>query len=428
MRTRATAAWLWAGMIAAVIIATSSPVAAAERVVRGNWVGSWSSAPTEPMFPVSRTAYQTNPGITRQTVREAVQITLGGDRLRVRLSNAHGSTPLEIGAASVGLAVGDGAAVQAGSLRRLTFGGEPKTTIPPGAFVLSDPVELSAPDFSRLAISVYAPNATGALTWHYIENTPTPTHFSPPGDFTGEARMPVRASSAPGSYGLLLSGVDVEAPQDAAAIVVIGDSISDGGRSEGGVGESWPSHLARRALSNPRGARLTVLNQAIAGNALLADLVGSNGLARFDRDVVAQPGAKFVIAALAINDLIEPSWLNRASLEASAEQVIVGLRQLVDRSHSAGLKIYGGTVTPGIPGLHQSPDWTAATEAKRQVINRWIRTSGAFDGVIDFDDAVRDPAQPDRLRPEYADPRLSVHTNPAGAKAMADAIDLALFR
>ena len=406
--------------------ASAQPIEAASSAAK-HWIGSWYSAPVWPEFPDSSTTRLRNRGVDNQTIREIAYLSLGGDSIRVRLSNAHGGRPLRVGAASVGLPTEqDASRLAPRSIHPLTFGGQGAVEIPPGAFVLSDPVGLTVSDNGRVSVSVFFPERTGALTWHYSKPTAIPSYISTAGDHTRDVALPVESTSAPGQFVYVVNGVEVEAPTGVGAIVVIGDSISDGGRSDGGAVNSWPSYLSRRLLTS--GHRIAVVNAATAGGALLSDLVGDSGLARFDRDVIAQPGVRWVVASLGINDLIEPQWLNMPEHNVTSAQMIQGMRQLIARAHGAGLKIYGSTITPGIIPLG-IPDQAFAQhlESVRQQVNAWIRTSGEYDAVIDFDRVVRDPSQPTRIIPSITEHGLSVHTNPEGARLMAESVDLSLF-
>jgi lysophospholipase L1-like esterase len=293
--------------------------------------------------------------------------------------------------------------------------------------VLSDPVELAVPRFTRLAVSIYLPGGEGRVNLHrYGQQT---AYISPPGDLTAAASLPTEQTSL---SRFVLSGVQVLAPGRAGAVIAFGDSLADGFGSTPDADRRWPDRLAQRLASRGGRLRLGVVNAGYFGNRLLHDGAhpdfghfALNALARFDRDVLAQPGARFVIVQEGINDIGQPELLGRPDEAVTAEAIIAGLEQLIARAHAAGLAIIGGTLSP-FEGAPYPGYGTPAGEAKRQAVNRWIRTGKAFDAVIDFDAAVRDPGHPTRLLPVY-DSGDALHLNDAGYQAMADAVDLRLF-
>lgn len=380
-----------------------------------HWVGTWSASMQGQFSFAGRTL--PNEGFDNQTVRMIVRTTIAGHRARVRLSNAFGTAPLVIGAAHIAIRSSAGAIVPA-SDRTLTFSGKPSITIPPGALVLSDPAELEVPQLGDLAVSVYVPGKTGSPTWH--STGLHTTYLAGPGDFTGKTNIP-DASKQPSWY--WLAGVDVTAPRGTGAVVAFGDSITDGARSTVDADRSWPSDLAQRLLARPgHPAPLAVLNAGISGNRILHDVVGPNALERFDRDALLPSGVEDVIVLESINDIGFSSIPGGADQAVSADDLIAGLRQLIERAHVRGIRVFGGTLTPFDGATYYSPEG----ETKREAVNSWIRTGGAFDGVIDFDAAVRDPDHPTKVLPAY-DSGDHLHPNDAGYKAMADAIDLSLF-
>jgi lysophospholipase L1-like esterase len=303
----------------------------------------------------------------------------------------------------------------------LTFGGDPSITIPPGALVVSDPVELEVPDRGDLAVSIFVPENTGPATWHFLGQQTS--FISPPGDFTASAVMPVSSTTLARFW---LAGVDVTASEHTGVIVAIGESVVDGAQSTVNANARWTDQLARRLLAQPGHRAMGVLNEGLAGNRLLHDSLGPNALARFDRDVLAQTGVTHVIVQAGGNDIFT---LNPVE-EVTVEQVIQGHRQLIERAHSKGLRIFGCTLTP-VEGFLQPgtpfPVFTPAKEVKRQAVNAWIRTSGEYDGVIDFDRVLRDPTAPTKIRALY-DSGDHGHPNDLGYNALANAIDLRLFR
>jgi lysophospholipase L1-like esterase len=350
-----------------------------------------------------------------QTLRQIVHVSLGGDRVRVVLSNAFGTIPLEVGAAHIALRDKE-AAIQTKSGRALTFGGRSSTFIAAGAVAISDPVALTLPAASDLAIDLYLPGDTAAST------SPLTTHqgalqlnyISGEGNHAGEA---VFADAATTQQWFFLSRVEVAASEQSGAVVAFGDSITDGTRSTPNTNNRWPDEFARRLAAQK--IPLGVLNQGIAGNRVLCDGAGVSALARFDRDVLAQTGAKYVVVLESINDI----GIGRSNPIPSAEDLIAAHRQLIERAHAHGLRIYGATLTP----FEGAAYFSAEGEAKRQAVNQFIREGKAYDGVIDFDKAVRDPDAPSKIQQKY-NPGDNLHMNDAGYQAMAAAIDLGLFK
>jgi lysophospholipase L1-like esterase len=414
-------------LVVAFVVATISmePAAFAATGIKradGNdqWVGTWSTALHQP----NPGAGLTNAGFENQTLRQIVHISVGGNRVRVRLST-FGANALVIGAARIAIRE-QGPAIVPGSDRPLTFGGQSSITIPPGAPVLSDPVDLDVSALGDLAVSIYVPESTGPATWHFAAMQTS--YVSPSGDFTGTAIMPVDSTRQAWFW---LAGVEVMGPKQTGAIVTFGDSITDSANSTPNTNNRWPDHLARRLVAQP-GQKTSVLNTGLAGNQLLHEIIAVNALARFDTDALTQTGVTHVIVMMGNND-IGVNWSGGVfpSNEVTAGQIIQGQKQLIQRAHARGLKIYGGTLTPfegaGInlgPGGF-FPYFSPANEAKRQAVNAWIR-SGEYDAVIDFDQVLRDPNSPTRLLALY-DSGDHLHPNDAGYKAMADAIDLKLF-
>jgi lysophospholipase L1-like esterase len=383
---------------------------------REQWVGTWGNALHQPDLGVPGL---NNSGFNNQTLRQIVHVSVGGAHVRVRLST-FGASGLVIGAATIALSA-TGASTVPGSDRTLTFGGDPSITIPPGALVVSDPVELEVPDGGNLAVSMFMPENTGPATWHF-EGRQT-SFISPPGDFTASAVMPVSSTSLARFW---LAGVDVTASEHTGVIVAIGESVVDGAQSTVDANTRWTDQLARRLLAQPGHRSMGVLNEGLAGNRLLYDFLGPNALARVDRDVLAQTGVTDVIVHAGGNDIFTVN----PDEEVTVEQVVQGHRQLIERAHANGLRIFGCTLTPVngflLPGT-PFPVFTPAKEVKRQAVNAWIRTSGEYDGVMDCDRVLRDPASPTRIRSLY-DSGDHGHPNDLGYNALANAIDLKLFR
>ncbi len=398
-----------AGLLALVGIALAPLVVAHDRDDSGHWVGTWSASPQGVPGPIQ---------INGQTVRQIVHTSIGGERVRVRFSNAYGSSPLVIGSAHVALSTG-GASIAPASDRVLKFNGSPTISIPAGALAVSDPVKLDVPALGDLAVSIYLPGNVAAATQHSLGRQTN--HISVPGDFTGATSL---AGTTSESY-YFLSGVEVRASKKTRAIVTLGDSITDGFAASVDANRRWPNRLAERLQASHGKSRLAVLNAGISGNRVLHDFIGTNALARLDRDALVQTGAKYLIVLEGINDIGIPGLFGLPAEQVSADQIIQGHQQIIARARALGLKVYGGTLTPFegfFPGYY-----TAAGEAKRQAVNHWIRTSKGYDAVIDFDKVVRDPGNPTRFLPAY-DSGDHLHPGDAGYRAMAESIDLGLFR
>ena len=301
--------------------------------------------------------------------------------------------------------------------RVLTFGGRASLTIPPGALVVSDPVDLDVPKFTNLAISLYLPEDTGPPTVHPLG---LHTTYIANGDATADATL--NPSTTTTAY-FWLSGIDVLAPSSASAIVAFGDSITDGFATTANKDQAWPTLLSTRLASSKSTAMLGVLNLGISGNRVLRDVAGTNALARFDRDALARPGVHWMILLEGINDITFSAIPGIPPGQAvTTEDLIWGYRQIIERAHMHGIKVAGATIMP-VEGV---TTYSENGESVRQAVNQWIRTSGAFDAIIDFDALTRDSANPKRLRSEF-DSGDHVHPNDAGNQAMADAIDLSTF-
>ncbi len=372
-----------------------------------HWLGTWAASVqlTEPrnMPPA--------PGLTGSTLRQVIHTSVGGPLVRVRFSNAFGSSPLAITAAHIARSRG-GHVIDVTSDRPLTFGGADSVLIASGATAISDAMEYDVPALGDVAVTIQIAAAPAEVTGHPGSRT---TSYLQAGQWASEAELPAAVTT---DHWYVIAGLDVVA--DGAAVVALGNSITDGRGSGTNRNDRWPDNLARRLQADPRTGRVAVLNAGIGGNAVLAGGLGPTALARLDRDVLAPAGARWVILLEGVNDIGGATQPGQAA--AVARNLVVAYREIIDRVHARGLRIYGATIPP-FGGSQYDGD---EREAARQTVNQWIRSSGAFDAVIDFDAALRDPAQPSRLLPA-ADSGDHLHPGEAGYRLMADAIDLALF-
>jgi lysophospholipase L1-like esterase len=400
----------------ALAAALALPAGASLAQTADRWVATWGAAPAGPPPAASTTS------LSNQTLRLIVHASVGGSRVRIRVSNEMGSTALNIGAARIALR-SSGAALVAGSDRQLLFGGRATVAIPAGGALLSDPVNLNVPPFADLAISLYLPGATRVTTLH---NAALQTSYvSTAGNYSASASLPLQRSIATWPF---LSEVDVSGAYSGLsasnAVVAFGDSITDGQASTANGNRRWPDLLARRLqLELGVAGNIGVANRGISANSLLKDypdamLAGQRGVARFDRDVLATSGARWVIVLIGINDIVYSS----GSSPIPVDSLINGHLQLVSRARAAGLRAIGATLTP----FEGHSYYTAARENVRKRFNDWMRSSGAYDAVVDFDLALRDPARPTRLRAAI-DSGDHLHPNNAGYQALAQAVPLNLF-
>ncbi len=397
-----------------------------------HWVATWGTAqqlaaetlppwvvppPREPNEPPPPPTLPPYPREFRdETVRMIVRASIGGDALRLTLSNALGMDAVRIGAVHVALRERDSAIV-AGTDRAVTFGGKTSFTMEPGALVVSDPVALAVPPLAELAVSLYLPSDTRSVTTHEFALNTT---YVAAGNTAGAAALPSAATNL--TY-FWLTGAEVLAPAQAGAILALGDSIPDGVSTTPDAHRAWPALLAAKLQSSRDTSHWGVINAGISGNRVRRDVIGRSVLGRFDRDVLARAGVKWLVLFEGINDVTFSALPDAPDRErATADALIEALEQIVDRAHAHGIKVIGGTLMPmGGLWLHN-----AETETMRQAVNAWVRSSGKLDAVADFDAAARDPQQPTRLRPEY-DSGDHIHPNDAGNAAMANAIETATF-
>jgi len=382
------------------------------------WIASWGSSqqvpePQNAMAPAD---------LTDVTLRQIVHLSAGGSALRVHLSNAFGTEPLHITSAHIAKPLApDAAAIAPQTDRALTFAGASDVTIPAGAEFVSDPVDLNVPALSDLAISFHLDAPPARETSHPGSRA---TSWYVHGDVVS---APALSSPSKIDHWFQLSEVDVQTTPEAATIIALGDSITDGHAATTNGNARWPDALAAHLQRTPGMQTIGVSNQGIGGNHLLTDGLGPNALARFDRDVLAPPGARWVIVLEGVNDLgglTRDGEVSPDKHAALVQRILAAYQQIITRAHAHQLRVYGATITPYVGSDYYHPG--PLSEADRQTINAWIRTPGHFDAVIDFDQVVRDPAHPDRLLPAY-DCGDHLHPSPAGYKAMGESIPLALF-
>ena len=417
--------------ILVVVIAFSGRIAAAQSSGQEHWIATWASAqlPGRPPGAAgARGAAAPAPapapgaaapatGFNNQTVRMVVRTSIGGKRVRVQFSNAHGTNALMIGSAHIA-SRSQNSTVVGGSDRTLRFNGKAAVMIPAGASMFSDPADLTVAKLSDLAVSVFVPGDTGQLTSHA---TGLQTTYIAAGDLTAQQSMPADAQTSNSWY--WLASIEVDAVPTASAIVALGDSITDGATSTVNANKSWPSQLAERLAANSATANIAVLNEGISGNRILRDGTGTNALARFDRDVLGLPGVKWLMLLEGINDIGQGTRSGVAPADTvTADDIIGGMKQIIQRAHAHGILVIGCTLTP-----YQGATYaTDAGQAIRTAVNQFIRTAGNFDAVVDFDKATQDPANPLQFLAAYNNTD-KLHPNDAGYKAMADAVDLKIF-
>ncbi len=385
-----------------------------------NWITSWAATPAPRWGSEVPAAYNIPETLEGVTIRQVARISVGGGKLRIVLSNEYGSAPLTIGAGSVALAGKDGAL--AGPGVALTWGGRSFVVVPPGAPIVSDPVDLTAAPLASLAVSLYLPEKAALTSVHWDGGQTA--YISGHGDFTGAATF---AADSTLKQRLFLSGIQVKAKPAARAIVFFGDSITDGACSTADANARWPDHIAERLLAAGH-KNVAVVNEAFSGNRVLANGMGTNALSRLNADVLSQPHLSTVVLMMGINDIGWPGdkAITPTDKEPTADDIIVGYQQIIDRVHARGARIIGATLTPFTDTNQGTPAegyYTPEKEKIRLAVNQWIRTSGRFDGVIDFDHVMEDPARPGHMRSAY-DCGDHLHPNDAGYSAMASAVEL----
>jgi len=395
--------------------------------VRGStntWIASWAASP-QSGSPNPREALL---NIDNQTVRERVRISMGGSQIQLRFSNEFGSSPLVIGSATVAIPT-NASSVEQESIRSVTFEGHKSVTIPAGAPVLSDPITFPVIFGAEISVSIYFPKRLTTPTLHAFAFKHAV--ISQHGDFTHAEKIDAATTS---TASISVTAVFVPAQASERLVVAFGDSITDGDGSTVDADKNWPSDLIRRAANTSKTSALAVVNEGIVGNRLLrdGDIFGISALARFDRDALVPAGVTHIVLLEGLNDICFPGakmdgqYLADPAETRSAQDITDAYRQLISRAHARGIKVIGATITP-CEGVEIPGYYSEAKEETRQTVNKWIRTSGAFDGIIDFDAVVRDPKHPSQLLPKFTS-KDHLHPNDEGYKAMAASIDLNLFK
>ena len=408
-----------AALIAGAVVGLTPRSPTVASASSSGWVETWAAAMTK---PTSMVTTQADHGFRDQTIRDVISTSVGGQEVRIRLSNLYGDRPLRIGAATVGAVASDGNL--SGSAYPVTFNGSRSVTIPAGEEMVSDAVPMTVAPLQDLAVSIYVPRATGPATFHFFSMQ---TNYLATGDHVGATSG--RPFTTRDSSWYFLDGVEVlGADKQAGTVVALGDSITDGIGSTSGLNDRWPNFLARRLIARYGNQAPGVVDEGIGGNRVLnpSACYGPSAVARFSRDVLDQPGVRAVIVLEGINDigysLAADIGCEAPNTNVSAAQLIGGFKKMIAMAHSHGIKIIGATLTP----YQSSWFWTREGQAKWAALNRWIRTSHSFDGVADFDRAVADPLLPNNMNPP--DTSDGLHGSDAGYQAMADTINLSLLR
>jgi lysophospholipase L1-like esterase len=383
-----------------------------------HWVGTWAAAPfsgSDVHSDIGKATYLQY-GHADTTFREIVHVSIGGSSVRVVLSNEFGVEPLTVSAGQIAISAG-GSEIDLSSAKMLAFAGRSSIVISPGASAISDPADIQIPPFANVAISLFVP--AQPMSHVSVHDMAAQTNYEVSGNVVGAKKLDAATEIYCWPF---LKGIDVKAGGDNASIVALGDSITDGHESTRNANARWPDVLAHRLQANKKTAQLSVLNEGIGANRVLHDDLGPSALARFDRDVLAQTGVKYLIILEGINDIGRAIQPKTSTDIISAENLTAGLSQLAERAHTHGIKVIAATLTP----IPINDALNANRESMRQAVNQWIRTTNEFDVIVDFDKVTRDPANPMAFLPGY-DSGDHVHPSDAGYKAMGDAIDLKVF-
>jgi lysophospholipase L1-like esterase len=414
--------WFAAGVFGLFVWTSCGAQAPLQGAAETRWVGSWACSQQTPEPQNNQPG--TDASLLRDvTIRQVVHLSIGGSALRLHLSNAFGAKPFTLDSVQVVRSVSASSSeISPGTSMPVTFDGAGSVTIPAGAELISDPVQMTVAPLTDLAVSFHMDSAPDRQTWHPGSRADS---FLLHGRHTSDARL---AEAVEAEHWFQISAVDVLAPANARAIVVLGDSITDGHGSTTNHNDRWPDVLAQRLQGSTAERAVSVLNEGIGGNHLLTDGLGANALARMDRDVFAEAGVKYVFVLEGINDIGMLALEPHASPEEHrllVKRMIAAYKQIVLRAHDRGLKVIGGTITPFVGSDYYHP--AAENEADRQQVNAWIRMPGHFDAVVDFDATVRDPADSSRMLPAV-DSGDHLHPGPRGYRMMGDSVPLTLFQ
>lgn len=375
---------------------------------RQTWVGTWSTAPqlVEPgnMPPA--------PGLTNNTLRQVVRVSLGGDSLRMKFSNEYSQSPVTINAVQVAVSKG-GSLIDASTVKVLKFKGGSNVTMAPGEAILSDPVAFSLTPRMDVAITIFFGQTSPTVTGHPGSRT---TSYILPGDKIASVDF---AGSVNTDHWYVINGIDVKAPKDFAAIAIIGNSITDGRGSETNKQNRWPDILSERLLKNPSTKHISVLNMGIGGNCVLKNCLGPSAISRFERDILNQKGIRWAVVFEGVNDL---GGASDNTADQIANDLIEAYKKMIALAHARNIKIFGATIMP----FKNHSYYTPARDHARNRVNEWIRNSGSFDGVIDFDKTMQDPLDHATLLPAVQSDYL--HPNVAGHRMMGELVDLELFK
>jgi lysophospholipase L1-like esterase len=375
------------------------------------WLGTWASSP---QAAESIEEFADMSLLQGLTLRQIVHISIGGQTVRVRFSNEFGKETLRISAAHIAKTATPGA-IQPGSDKALTFRGQSSATIPAGALIYSDPLDFELTPLSNVTVTIYLKNFPNAVTTHSGART---TSYIAVGDKASDVAL---SGARTAEHWYFLNGIEVATGKPCCAVVTLGDSITDGKNSTTSGNTRWPDDLAARLQHEMRTRHIAVLNEGIGGNRLLHDGLGPNALARLDRDVLAQIGVRWLVVFEGVNDI--GTCKDACDMNTLVGEMTAAYEQIILRAHAHNIRVYGATITPFGGSFYDTP----AGEHARQSVNDWIRTSGRFDAILDFDAVTRDPSDPSNLRPAF-DSGDHLHPTDAGYKAIADSVDLNLFR